>query len=136
MVWEEVFEEITQRQRRGENAEREKDRRKRYIVGTDPTALLKIQDPPDIRGMTTPYDRQRRDELAATYERAEQRVENYKDELQRLREEHAEIVRPDRRLWIGIVVLIAFAGLGVAWPMYVMSTGPTSLASVRWLIWP
>jgi hypothetical protein len=37
---------------------------------------------------------------------------------------------------VGVAILAAFAGVGVAWPMYVMSTGPTGLASVRWFIWP
>ena len=51
-------------------------------------------------------------------------------------EQSNEIVRPDKRLLVGVAILAAFAGVGVAWPMYVMSTGPTGLASVRWFIWP
>ena len=74
--------------------------------------------------------------MAAAYERAQQRVEDYEDELRRLQEEHAEIIRPDKRLWVGVAILTAFAGIGVAWPAYVMSTGPTDLASVREFIWP
>ena len=63
-------------------------------------------------------------------------VEDYEDEFRRLRDEHAEIVCPDKRLWFGVAVLIAFAGLGVAWPTYSMSIGSANLTSVRWFVWP
>ena len=136
MVWGEVFDEIVKERTGEESAKREKARRAGYLAGTDPTPWLKLSDPPDFRGATTGYGLRRRDELAAAYERANQRVEDYEDELRRLQEEHAEIIRPDKRLWVGVVILAAFAGVGVAWPMYVLSTGPTDLASVRWFIWP
>lgn len=49
-------------------------------------------------------------------ERAQQQVEDYEDELRRLRESHEEIVRPDARLWWGVVILILFAIAGVGLP--------------------
>lgn len=136
MAWEEVFEEIIRKRSKNWNADREAARRAGYVTGIDPTPLLKLAQMPDLRGITTGYSLRRRDELAVAQVRAQQRVEDYEDELRRLRHEHAEIVRPDRRLWAGIAILAAFAGVGVAWPMYVMSTGPTDLASVRWFVWP
>jgi hypothetical protein len=63
-------------------------------------------------------------------------VEDFEDELRRLQEAHAEIIRPDVRLWIGVAVVIIYAAVGVAWPLFVMSEGPTDLAQVRWAIWP
>ena len=136
MVWQEVFDEIVRKRTEEGNAGRERARRAGRLAGMDPTSLLKLADPPDFRGVTTGYGLQRRDDLATAYERAQQRVEDYEEELRRLREEHAEIIRPDKRLWVGVVILASFAGVGVAWPMYVMSTSPADLASVRWFIWP
>jgi hypothetical protein len=136
MVWEYVFDEIVEERRAEANAEREKARRAGGLVGFDPIPFLKLPDPPDFRGVTMGYELRRRDDLAAGYERAKQRVEDYEEEFRRLRDEHAEIVRPDKRLWFGVAILIAFAGLGVAWPTYSMSTGPADLTSVRWFVWP
>ena len=68
----------------------------------------------------------RHDELLANHARAKQQVEDYEAELGRLRMEHAEIVRPDARLWWGIAILIIFTVLGVVLPLWVMATGPTT----------
>ena len=77
----------------------------------------------------------RHDELVAAHQRALQRVEDYEGELRRLRLAHAEIVRPDARLWWGIGIVVAFAVVGVAVPLWVLGQGPRDLASVRWLFW-
>ena len=133
MVWGHVFRQIVDERAAKQAAAREAARSAGFLYGMDPTPFLAL---PDLRGVTTNYDLQRRDELAASYERAKQRVEDYEDELRRLRDEHVEIVRPDKRLWFGVAILGAFAAFGVAWPAYSMSTGPSDLASVRWFVWP
>ncbi len=78
----------------------------------------------------------RSDDLLANHSRAQQQVEDLEAELHRLEQEHAEIVRPDARLWWGIAILIAFTVLGVVLPLWVMSTGPHDLAPVRWVFYP
>jgi hypothetical protein len=78
----------------------------------------------------------RYDELIASHQRAQQQVEDYGAELIRLRREHAEIVRPDARLWEGIVILVIFTALGVALPLWIMSQGPHDLNRVRWVFYP
>ena len=77
----------------------------------------------------------RRDDLVSAHQRALQQAEDYEGELRRLRQAHADIVRPDGRLWWGVGILIAFAVVGVAVPLWVMGEGPKNLASVRWLFW-
>lgn len=78
----------------------------------------------------------RSDELLANHARAQQQVEDLEAELHRLEQEHAEIVRPDARLWWGIVILILFTVLGIVIPLWVMVTGPRDLAPVRWVFYP
>ena len=78
----------------------------------------------------------REDELRTADERAQQQVEDYEAELKRLQQAHAEIVRPDARLWWGVGILGIFAIVGVGLPAWVMSQGPDNLASVWWLFWP
>jgi hypothetical protein len=138
IVWEEVFENLVKARMAEANAEREQTRRAGRLAGMDPTPLLRLARPNafNLKGITTTYDLQRRDGLAMAHERAKQRVEDYEDELQRLRDEHAEMIRPDGRLWWGIGILVIFAAIGVAWPLYLMSIGPTRLASVWWIAWP
>jgi len=77
----------------------------------------------------------RSDELLANHARAQQQVEDLEAELHRLEQEHAEIVRPDARLWWGIAILIVFTVLGVVFPLWVMTTGPHDLAPVRWVFY-
>ena len=48
---------------------------------------------------------------------------------------HAEIVRPDARLWWGVGIVVLFAAVGVALPLWIMAQGPKDLGSVRWLFW-
>lgn len=78
----------------------------------------------------------RSDDLRANHARAQQQVEDLEAELLRLEKEHAEIVRPDARLWWGIAILIIFTVLGVVIPLLVMATGPRDLAPVRWVFYP
>jgi hypothetical protein len=78
----------------------------------------------------------RRDELVARRAGTAQQVQDYEGELRRLEQDHREIVRPDSRLWWGIVIVVVFAVVGVALPLWEMSLGARSLASVRWLFWP
>ena len=67
---------------------------------------------------------------------SKQQVEDYESERSRLQLEHAEVIRPDARLWWGIGILITFTILGVALPLGVMVTGPRDLAQVRWVLYP
>lgn len=78
----------------------------------------------------------RSDDLRASHARAQQQVEDLEAELHRLEQEHAEIVRPDARLWSGVAILIIFTILGVVLPLGVMATGPRDLAPVRWVLYP
>jgi len=113
-------------------------------LGRWPRVLLQVAEEAEEPSSDTylePVDRsqievRRYDEARAANERAQQRVEDYEDELRRLREAHAEIVRPDARLWWGVGILIAFAIVGVALPAWVMSQGPKDLATVQWLVYP
>ena len=66
----------------------------------------------------------RSDELLANHARAQQQVEDLEAELHRLEQEHAEIVRPDARLWWGIAILIVFTILGVVFPLWGHDHGP------------
>jgi hypothetical protein len=77
----------------------------------------------------------RRDGLITDHRVAKQQVEDYEGELRRLQEAHAEIVRPDARLWWGVGIVVLLAAVGVALPLWIMAQGPKDLASVRWLFW-
>jgi hypothetical protein len=81
-------------------------------------------------------DANRTDDLIAADSRARQRVEDLTEELRRLRKQHAEVIKPDARLWWAVAILTAYAISGVAVPLWVMSSGPTSLSDVRWTFWP
>jgi hypothetical protein len=78
----------------------------------------------------------RYDDLVAADVRARQRVEDLEEELRRLRQQHADVIRPDARLWWAVIILVAYAIAGVAVPLWVMSEGPASLHAVRWTFWP
>jgi len=159
-VWEDVFDEIKlqrlEEQQAAERREREQRRREReqraesspfglnfpefgglaeqLATGPNysPMAGL-IATPRTDYGVTRA---RREDELRAADDRGRQQVEDYEAELRRLQQAHAEIVRPDARLWWGVGVLGIFAIVGVGLPAWVMSQGPDNLASVRWLFWP
>ena len=88
--------------------------------------------PPNV----TLIEANRYDDLVATAVRADQRVEDLEEELRRLRQQHADVVKPDARLWWAVAILTAYAIAGVAVPLWVMSYGPTSLSAVRWTFWP
>lgn len=85
---------------------------------------------------TVLIDANRHDELIATAVRTSQRVEDLEEELRRLRHQHADVVRPDRRLWWAVAILTAYAIAGVGVPLWVMASGPVSLSAVRWTFWP
>jgi len=88
--------------------------------------------PPNV----TLIEANRYDDLVAIAVRASQRVEDLEEELRRLRQQHADVVKPDARLWWAVAILTAYAIAGVAVPLWVMSYGPTSLSAVRWTFWP
>jgi len=85
----------------------------------------------DARGTAA----RRRDGLVTAHQVAQQQVQDYEAESRRLQEAHAEIVRPDARLWWGVGIVVLFAAAGVALPLWIMAQGPKDLASVRWLFW-
>lgn len=76
------------------------------------------------------------DDLIFARGQRQQQVVDLEGELRRLEQEHAEIVRPDMRLWFGSAILVIFAALGVALPLWVMGEGPQNLAPVRWVFYP
>lgn len=78
----------------------------------------------------------RSDELRTNHARAQQQVEDLDAELLRLEQEHAEIVRPDGRLWFAVAILIILTVVGIVVPLGVMATGPRDLAQVRWVLYP
>src|SRR6185312_13223225 len=80
--------------------------------------------PPNV----TLIEANRYDDLVAIAVRASQRVEDLEEELRRLRQQHADVVKPDARLWWAVAILTAYAIAGVAVPLWVMSYGPTSLS--------
>jgi hypothetical protein len=160
-VWKYVFDKIKrerrEQQERAERREREKRQREREErAKSSPFGWLGLEGlseqltrasalPPGIelapivRPPQTDYGAiraRREDELRTADERARQQVEDYEAELRRLQQDHAEIVRPDARLWWGVGILGVFAILGVGLPTWVMSQGPDNLASVWWLFWP
>jgi hypothetical protein len=92
------------------------------LVGRPPNAAL--------------IEANRYDDLVAADVRARQRVEDLREELRRLRQQHADVIRPDARLWWAVVILVAYAIAGVAVPLWVMSKGPVNLQAVRWTFWP
>lgn len=96
------------------------------------TRALVIPPPTDYRAIRA----RRFDDLRSDHARAQQQVEDLEAELIRLEQEHSEIVRPDARLWSGVVILIIFTILGVVIPLGVMTTGPRDLAQVRWVLYP
>lgn len=81
-------------------------------------------------------DANRHNDLIAAAVRASQRVEDLEEELRRLRQQHADVFKPDARLWWAVAILTAYAIAGVAVPLWVMSGGPASLGAVRWTFWP
>lgn len=145
-VWRDVFEEIAARQAEDDAARRRVERealRRRFPVAAA------MMNTPDFTRFTLPgtiaiqarsdlgaISARRYDELLAADERAWQRVEDYEDELRRLREAHTEIVRPDARLWWGMAIVVAFAIVGVALPAWLMVYGPPDLSRVRWVLYP
>lgn len=140
-IWEHVYDEIQM-----ELIEAEEARRKaapRSPFGFDPASLgmtsssramirsLARVEATDIRATAA----RRRDGLVAAHQVAQQQVQDYEAELRRLQEAHAEVVRPDARLWWGVGIVVVFAAVGVALPLWIMAQGPKDLASVRWLFW-
>jgi hypothetical protein len=138
-VWEKVFGEIIEEHAEEIAQRRAKEEAARRRPGPFGSLFnIPVMRPPVIPPRTdySATRARRHDELVAADQRAQQRVEDYEDELRRLREAHAEIVRPDARLWWGAGILIALAIVGVALPAWIMSQGPKNLATVQWLIYP
>jgi len=106
----------------------ERERQERALL-----AGMAVREPQTDHGVIAA---RRADDLRANHARAQQQVEDLEAELRRLEQEHAEIVRPDGRLWWGIAILIVFMVLGVVIPLLVMATGPRDLAPVRWVFYP
>jgi len=147
-IWEHVYDEIM-RVRVAEQAAREEAARKaaraRSPLAFDFNSITAGIGglPPGTRALlthaTTTDERstaaRRRDGLITDHRVAKQQIEDYEGELRRLQEAHAEIVRPDARLWWGVGIVVLLAAAGVALPLWIMAQGPKDLASVRWLFW-
>lgn len=153
-IWEGIFDEIVEKI--SKEAAREEAAKRRAVAQSNPRsnpaaglfaslpeAALQFETWPlpraKLLGMaaTDTVTRARRyDELVAANERAQQRVEDYEDELRRLRQEHREIVRPHARLWWAVGILTAFTIVGVGVPAWLMSEGPGNLGAVQWLVYP
>lgn len=145
-VWAKVFDEVSARRAKEESRKQEEARRRGRITGLNTATWAQLGAAAQAsrsmaqRMAQSPEYWQirasRHDQLAVANQRAQQQAEDYQDEYRRLQHAHQEIVRPDRRLWSGVAILIAFTIVGVAWPMLTMSTGPTTLTQVHWLIYP
>jgi hypothetical protein len=141
-VWEHVYEEITIKLA-AEAEERWKavaaaEAPFQYLMESrmsswDTRAIVRSMVQP-IRDATGTSAR-RHDNLVTAHQVAQQQVQDYEGESRRLQAAHAEIVRPDARLWWGVGIVIVFAAAGVALPLWIMAQGPKDLASVRWLFW-
>lgn len=139
-IWEHVYEEIASR------LAAEAAARRKAAASKTPFGLIGLSIPSTssslIRSMvrltpegTAATSARRYDNLLTAHQVALQQVADYEGELRRLREAHAEIVRPDVRLWWGVGIVVVFAAVGVALPLWIMAQGPKDLASVRWLFW-
>lgn len=69
----------------------------------------------------------RADELRRDRELAERELAGLEVEVSRLTREQARVVRPDKWLAWGMIVLTYFTAVGVGLPLYVLSKGPTNL---------
>lgn len=142
-AWQHVFEAISVQRAMEREAARRQAPRRSDPLGMDRLAE-QMSDPRYLRNIvaTAPartdhgvIAARREDELEAAEVRAQQRVEDYEAELSRLRQAHLEIVRPDARLWWGVIILTAYAVVGVALPMWEMSSGPDDLGQVSWIFY-
>jgi hypothetical protein len=150
-VWEHVYDSIARERAAGEKAAAEARRRAAALKSPAERHLDLLNEWPERERQDRAYlarmavsepqtDRvaiaaRRADDLRANHARAQQQVEDLDAELRRLGQEHAEIVRPDARLWPGVGILILFTILGVVVPLGVMATGPHELAQVRWVLY-
>jgi hypothetical protein len=143
LIWRDVFNEAAETQK-AEAAERRRAeiaalRRTNPLAASMMASFPDSWRPPLMVPARTDYESisaRREDELVAADQRALQRVEDSDEELQRLRAAHAEIVRPDSRLWWGVAILVCFAIVGVGIPAWLMAFGPNNLSSVRWVFYP
>jgi hypothetical protein len=140
-IWEHVYDEVQLELIAAEEARRKAA--PRSVFGFDTASLgmssstremiraMARVEATDVRATAA----RRRDGLVTAHQVAQQQVQDYEAELRRLRAAHAEIVRPDARLWWGVGIVVVMAAVGVALPLWVMAQGPRDLASVRWLFW-
>lgn len=139
-AWERVYDGIAQVIAQ---AEAKRQREAERSMSPAERMMAQISRPPsfiyDLAPPATDYRataERRYDEMLASHAQAKQQVEDYEGELARLRLAHAEIVRPDARLWWGAIILIVLTILGVVVPLSVMATGPRDLTPVRWVLYP
>jgi hypothetical protein len=144
LIWRDVFDEVAEAQKTVVAARRRAELE--ALRRTNPIAASMRAAFPDSwrpQSMVVPFradyesiSARREDELVAAHQRAVQRVEDSEEELQRLRAAHAEIVRPDSRLWWGVAILVCFAIVGIGIPAWLMAFGPDDLSSARWVFYP
>src|SRR5258707_1829330 len=148
-AWQIVFSDQAWELQKERQRERERERRAAQPPGKNPfeslgvkmADLAKLSSPIDPRQYfpeplvpTSPIAARRYDEVRAQDERAQQRVEDYENELERLETEHGEIARPTGWLWAAVAILAFFAVIGIGLPVGLMSAGPTDLKSVSWVV--
>lgn len=136
-VWRDVFEDVAKAQKREDDERHREEYRRTHPLALPDLSYLGSRVPPiPPRTDHVAISARRYDEVRADYRLAQQRVEDYDDELRRLRQAHAQIVRPDSRLWWGVGILVAFAIVGVGLPAGLMAFGPPDLSRVRWVFYP
>lgn len=146
LVWEHVYQEIAVKLSTPEARRREADRRKAdadrliWRSAMDPAVTPLDSSALTFRLAQIPATRKasgrRIETLLTNHQVALQQVQDFEGELRRLQTAHAEIVRPDARLWWGVGIVLAFAMVGIALPLWIMAQGPKNLTSIGWLFWP
>jgi hypothetical protein len=84
----------------------------------------------------TAINARRRDDLRSERDRTHQHLEDLEGEVRRLEQARAAIVKPDKLLWQGFLILFVFSGVGVIAPLWAMSRTPRDLTPhLSWLFY-
>ncbi|WP_343444450.1 hypothetical protein [Micromonospora schwarzwaldensis] len=77
-----------------------------------------------VRSIRGPNHVPTRIRLQTKYDRAQQAAEDLEAEVRRAQDAHDQVVRPDKQLWIGLLVLLYPAIVGIVLPVIALSRGP------------